>query len=59
MLKNLIYPLHRFIAKSEKMNSFRSFWNSPTGLKTTHFWGPTFNWSLPLAVEFYSPLLLY
>ncbi|ESW33601.1 hypothetical protein PHAVU_001G083800 [Phaseolus vulgaris] len=31
------------------MNILRSFWNSPTGLKTTHFWGPAFNWSLPLA----------
>ncbi|QCD96941.1 small nuclear ribonucleoprotein B and B' [Vigna unguiculata] len=31
------------------MNILRSFWNSPTGLKTTHFWGPTFNWTLPLA----------
>ncbi|KAL5172019.1 Mitochondrial pyruvate carrier 1 [Glycine soja] len=32
-----------------KMNILRSFWNSPTGLKTTHFWGPAFNWSLPFA----------
>ncbi|CAJ1791772.1 unnamed protein product [Sphenostylis stenocarpa] len=31
------------------MNYIRSFWNSPTGLRSTHFWGPTFNWSLPLA----------
>ncbi|KAK7338322.1 hypothetical protein VNO77_18928 [Canavalia gladiata] len=31
------------------MNTLRSFWNSPIGPKTTHFWGPTFNWSLPLA----------
>ncbi|KAG4940485.1 hypothetical protein AAZX31_16G056300 [Glycine max] len=31
------------------MNILRSFWNSPTGLKTTHFWGPAFNWSLPFA----------
>ncbi|CAK8541136.1 unnamed protein product [Lathyrus sativus] len=31
------------------MNTLRSFWNSPIGPKTTHFWGPTFNWSLPIA----------
>lgn len=26
------------------MASFRSFLNSPTGPKTTHFWGPIANW---------------
>ncbi|RZB47049.1 Serine/threonine-protein phosphatase 7 long form-like isoform B [Glycine soja] len=31
------------------MNILRSFWNSPTDLKTTHFWDPAFNWSLPFA----------
>ncbi|MED6187126.1 hypothetical protein PIB30_073442 [Stylosanthes scabra] len=33
------------------MNTLRTFWNSPIGPKTTHFWGPTFNWSLPLAAK--------
>lgn len=42
--------------KPHKMNYLRSFWNSPTGLKTTHFWGPTFGWSLPLAVDCYLAL---
>ncbi|XP_054800538.1 mitochondrial pyruvate carrier 1-like isoform X2 [Prosopis cineraria] len=31
------------------MDMLRRFWNSPIGPKTTHFWGPTFNWSLPIA----------
>ncbi|KAG8634928.1 mitochondrial pyruvate carrier 1 [Manihot esculenta] len=31
------------------MAFFRTFWNSPIGPKTTHFWGPVFNWSLPIA----------
>ncbi|GLC41409.1 pyruvate transporter mpc1 [Pleodorina starrii] len=26
-----------------------SFWNSPTGPKTTHFWGPVANWGFVLA----------
>ncbi|XP_054800539.1 mitochondrial pyruvate carrier 1-like isoform X3 [Prosopis cineraria] len=32
-----------------EMDMLRRFWNSPIGPKTTHFWGPTFNWSLPIA----------
>lgn len=39
-----------------KMNILRSFWNSPTDLKTTHFWDPAFNWSLPFAVDCYLAL---
>ncbi|XVF39018.1 hypothetical protein PTKIN_Ptkin01aG0002000 [Pterospermum kingtungense] len=31
------------------MNILRGFWNSPIGPKTTHFWGPVANWSIPLA----------
>ncbi|GIL43772.1 hypothetical protein Vafri_1396 [Volvox africanus] len=35
------------------MASFSSkllnFWNSPTGPKTTHFWGPVANWGFVLA----------
>ncbi|KAK4272169.1 hypothetical protein QN277_020758 [Acacia crassicarpa] len=31
------------------MEMLRKIWNSPVGPKTTHFWGPTFNWSLPIA----------
>lgn len=38
----------------QKMNILRTLWNSPTGLKTTHFWGPAFNWSLPLSVDCYN-----
>ncbi|EFJ51358.1 hypothetical protein VOLCADRAFT_79838 [Volvox carteri f. nagariensis] len=26
-----------------------NFWNSPTGPKTTHFWGPVANWGFVLA----------
>mmetsp|Transcript_34875 Transcript_34875/g.31384 ORF Transcript_34875/g.31384 Transcript_34875/m.31384 type:complete len:83 (+) Transcript_34875:60-308(+) len=26
------------------MNYLVAFWNSPTGPKTTHFWGPMSNW---------------
>lgn len=32
------------------MEILRGFWNSPIGPKTTHFWGPVFNWSIPIAV---------
>lgn len=32
------------------MEVLRAFVNSPIGPKTTHFWGPVFNWSLPIAV---------
>ena len=28
----------------------RAFINSPTGLKTTHFWGPVANWGFVVAV---------
>ncbi|XP_039011575.1 mitochondrial pyruvate carrier 1-like [Hibiscus syriacus] len=31
------------------MEMFRAFLKSPIGPKTTHFWGPVFNWSLPIA----------
>ncbi|KAL5793363.1 hypothetical protein ACOSP7_001957 [Xanthoceras sorbifolium] len=31
------------------MEILRTLWNSPMGPKTTHFWGPVFNWSIPLA----------
>jgi len=29
----------------------RAFVDSPTGLKTTHFWGPVANWGFVLAVS--------
>lgn len=29
----------------------RMFVNSPTGPKTTHFWGPVANWGFVLAVR--------
>ena len=31
--------------------SLRAFINSPTGPKTTHFWGPVANWGFVLAVR--------
>lgn len=34
------------------MGILRTFWNSPIGPKTTHFWGPVVNWSIPIAVCF-------
>ncbi|KAL3611922.1 hypothetical protein D5086_002942 [Populus alba] len=34
-----------------KMKFLRTFWNSPIGPRTTHFWGPVFNWSLPIAAN--------
>uniref|UniRef100_A0A7S2V0I2 Mitochondrial pyruvate carrier n=1 Tax=Fibrocapsa japonica TaxID=94617 RepID=A0A7S2V0I2_9STRA len=30
-------------------SKFRTFLNSPTGPKTTHFWGPVANWGFVLA----------
>ncbi|KAM7267590.1 hypothetical protein ACFE04_009756 [Oxalis oulophora] len=27
----------------------RSFWNSPVGPKTIHFWGPALQWGIPIA----------
>eukprot|EP00887_Chlorella_sp_A99_P002284 scaffold10.g2284.t1 len=27
----------------------KALWDSPTGLKTTHFWGPVANWGFVLA----------
>ncbi|KAK8687930.1 hypothetical protein V6N13_086720 [Hibiscus sabdariffa] len=32
-----------------RMEMLRAFMKSPIGPKTTHFWGPVFNWSLPIA----------
>ena len=29
----------------------KAFVDSPTGLKTTHFWGPVANWGFVLAVR--------
>jgi len=29
--------------------ALRAFWNSPTGPKTTHFWGPVANWGFVVA----------
>lgn len=31
------------------MNLLRTFWRSPTGPKTIHFWAPTMKWALVLA----------
>nr|ABK21190.1 unknown [Picea sitchensis] len=31
------------------MAAFRTFWNSPVGPKTTHFWGPIANFSFVIA----------
>ncbi|XP_044466289.1 mitochondrial pyruvate carrier 1-like [Mangifera indica] len=31
------------------MEILKNFWKSPIGPRTTHFWGPVFNWSLPIA----------
>ncbi|KAJ7974768.1 Mitochondrial pyruvate carrier [Quillaja saponaria] len=31
------------------MEILRTFWRSPVGPKTTHFWGPVFGWSIPVA----------
>ncbi|KAL5537372.1 hypothetical protein UlMin_045449 [Ulmus minor] len=31
------------------MQILRTFWNSPVGPKTTHFWGPALNWGIPIA----------
>jgi len=29
--------------------AMKAFWNSPTGPKTTHFWGPVANWGFVVA----------
>ncbi|KAG6659685.1 hypothetical protein I3843_03G048400 [Carya illinoinensis] len=31
------------------MGILHTFWNSPIGPKTTHFWGPVVGWSIPIA----------
>eukprot|EP00735_Rhodelphis_limneticus_P011826 TRINITY_DN4979_c0_g1::TRINITY_DN4979_c0_g1_i1::g.16583::m.16583 TRINITY_DN4979_c0_g1::TRINITY_DN4979_c0_g1_i1::g.16583 ORF type:complete len:109 (-),score=13.01,sp/Q949R9/MPC1_ARATH/71.57/1e-49,MPC/PF03650.8/9.5e-39 TRINITY_DN4979_c0_g1_i1:180-506(-) len=31
------------------MSAFRAFLNSPTGPRTTHFWGPVANWGFVIA----------
>lgn len=31
------------------MSFFRTYWNSPVGPKTTHFWGPMANWGFVAA----------
>jgi len=33
---------------------FRTWMKSPTGPKTTHFWGPVANWGFVVAVSEYS-----
>ncbi|KAL2944824.1 Mitochondrial pyruvate carrier 4 [Bienertia sinuspersici] len=30
-------------------SKLKAFWNHPAGLKTIHFWAPTFKWGLTLA----------
>ncbi|XP_021759022.1 mitochondrial pyruvate carrier 3-like [Chenopodium quinoa] len=30
-------------------SKFKAFWNHPAGLKTIHFWAPTFKWGLSIA----------
>jgi mitochondrial pyruvate carrier 1 len=32
-------------------DKLRAFINSPTGPKTTHFWGPVANWGFVIAVR--------
>ncbi|CAN1129987.1 Mitochondrial pyruvate carrier 1, partial [Linum perenne] len=32
-----------------RMAALKSFWNSPVGPKTTHFWGPIANWGFVAA----------
>lgn len=39
------------------MEILKNFWKSPTGPRTTHFWGPVFNWSLPIAVKIHPQML--
>ncbi|CAL9047032.1 mitochondrial pyruvate carrier 1-like [Musa acuminata AAA Group] len=31
------------------MAALKTFWNSPMGPKTTHFWGPVANWGFVIA----------
>ncbi|KAF3786420.1 Mitochondrial pyruvate carrier 1 [Nymphaea thermarum] len=37
------------ILERSYMAALRTFWNSPVGPKTTHFWGPVANWGFVLA----------
>ncbi|KMT12814.1 hypothetical protein BVRB_4g089070 [Beta vulgaris subsp. vulgaris] len=30
-------------------SKLKALWNHPAGLKTIHFWGPTFKWGLSIA----------
>merc|ERR1711920_260437 len=45
----LLLPLPFMASSSGLLGSFRSFLNSPTGPKTTHFWGPVANWGFVVA----------
>ncbi|KAG1677635.1 hypothetical protein FOA52_010416 [Chlamydomonas sp. UWO 241] len=50
-------------ARAVAQSGVAAFWNSPTGPKTTHFWGPVANWGFVVAgladmqkpAEFVSP----
>ena len=37
------------MAQRTATSRLKAFWDSPTGLKTTHFWGPVANWGFVLA----------
>ena len=37
------------MAQKTAMSRLKAFWDSPTGLKTTHFWGPIANWGFVVA----------
>ena len=37
------------MAQRTAMSRLKAFWDSPTGLKTTHFWGPVANWGFVVA----------
>ncbi len=42
-------PASKVAASGPSESAFMRFVNSPTGPKTTHFWGPISNWGISLA----------
>jgi len=48
---NLATPSMSAAKASGLLPQLRAYINSPTGPKTTHFWGPVANWGFVVAVR--------
>jgi hypothetical protein len=49
-MKNSANQKNQPIKMSGIKGRILQLWNSPVGMKTTHFWGPIANWGIALAV---------